>query len=145
MKARILMLTSIALLSWIPSSANAGPCTTEIETVAKSLAAIDAGSGPTLVPGTTGTQARSSQSGQHPPTEVMRRETEGKATSDQDVRRQTQGEPTAGEQGRSGAAANDRMAELDKALQRARALDSQGKEPECMDSARRAKELLGQR
>jgi hypothetical protein len=138
-----LMLTSLALLSWIPSSANAGPCGTEIETVTKSLAAADAGSGPTLSPGTTQTQAPSS-SRQHPPTAAMRRETEGKATSDQDVRRQTQGQPTAAEQGRRGAV-NDRMAEVDNALQHARAFDSQGKESECMDSVRKAKELLGQR
>ena len=140
---RILMLTSFALVLWIPSSANAGPCATEIENVTKSLAATDAGSGPTLGAGTTGTQA--SRSGQHPPTEVMRRETEGKATSDQDVRRQTQGEPTAAEQGRRGAGANDKMAQVDNALQRARAFDSQGKESECMDTVLRAKELLGQR
>ena len=75
----------------------------------------------------------------------MRRETEGKATSDQDVRRQSQGEPTAAEQGRGGAGANDKMAQVDNALQRARAFDSQGKESECMDSARKAEELLGQR
>jgi hypothetical protein len=74
----------------------------------------------------------------------MRRETEGKATSAQDVRRQTQGEPTASEQGSRGAAANDRVAEVNNALQRARALDSQGKESECMESVRIAKELLGQ-
>ena len=75
----------------------------------------------------------------------MRRETEGKATSDQDVRRQTQGQPTAAEQARRGVATNDRMAEVNDALQRARALDSQGKESECMDSVRKAKELLTQR
>jgi hypothetical protein len=143
MNPRILMLTSFALFSWIPNSASAGPCATEIEAVTKSLAATDAGSGPTSAPGTTGMQAPSS-SGQHPPTEVMRRETEGKATSDQDVRRQTQGQPTAAEQGRRGAV-NDRMAEVDNALQHARAFDSQGKESECMDSVRKAKELLGQR
>jgi len=144
MTTRILMLTSVALLSWVPNSASAGPCATEIETVTKSLAAADAGSGPTLSPGTTRMQAPSS-SGQHPPTETMRRETEGKATSDQDVRRQTQGQPTAAEQGRRGVATNDRMAEVNDALQRARDLDSQGKESECMASVRNAKELLGQR
>jgi hypothetical protein len=143
MNPPILMLTSFALLSWIPSSANAGPCASEIEIVTKNLAATDAGSGPTLAPGTTGKQAPSSPSRQHPPTEV-RRETEGKATSAQDVRRQTQGEPTASEQGSRGAAANDRVAEVNNALQRARALDSQGKESECMESVRIAKELLGQ-
>ena len=144
MTTRILMLTSLALLSWIPSAAHAGPCATEIETVTKSLAAADAGSGPTLSPGTTRMQAPSS-SGQHPPTETMRRETEGKATSDQDVRRQTQGQPTAAEQGRRGVATNEKMAEVDNALQRARDLDGQGKESECMASVRNAKELLGQR
>ena len=141
---RILMVTSFALLSWIPSSANAGPCTTEIDNITKSLAAADAGSGPTLGQGTTRTQAPSS-SGQHPPTEAMSREAEGKATSDQDVRRQTQGQPTAAEQARRGVATNDRMAEVNDALQRARDLDSQGKESECMASVRNAKELLGQR
>jgi hypothetical protein len=145
MNPRILMLTSFALLSWIPSSANAGPCATEIDNITKSLAAADAGSGPTLAPGTTRTQAPSASSGQHPPTEVMGRETQGKATSDQDVRRQTQGQPTAEEQGRRGARANDKMAQVDSALQRARAFDGQGKEPECMESVREAKELLGQR
>ena len=144
MTTRILMLTSVALLSWVPNSASAGPCATEIEAVTKSLAATDAGSGPTSAPGTTGMRAPSS-SGQHPPTEAMRRETEGKATSDQDVRRQTQGQPTAAEQARRGVATNDRMAEVNDALQRARALDSQGKESECMDSVRNAKELLAQR
>jgi hypothetical protein len=34
------------------------------------------------------------------------------------------------------------MAEVDNALQRARALDSHGNEAECMDSVRNAKELL---
>ena len=45
MKQTILMLGSLALLSWIPSSANAGPCATEIENLTKSLAAADARSG----------------------------------------------------------------------------------------------------
>ena len=144
MNPRILMLSSFALVWWIPNAASAGQCATEIEALTKSLAATDAGSGPTSAPGTTGMQAPSS-SGQHPPTEVMRRETEGKATSDQDVRRQTQGRPTAAEQGRRGAGANDKMAQVDDALQRARAFDSQGKESECMASVRNAKELLGQR
>jgi hypothetical protein len=40
MNQPILLLASLALLSWIPSSANAGPCTTEIETVTKSLSAL---------------------------------------------------------------------------------------------------------
>jgi hypothetical protein len=44
---------------------------------------------------------------------------------------------------RTGAA--DRMADADKMLQHARALDREGKEAECMTSVRNAKELLGKR
>ena len=47
MSTRIVILTSIALLSFA-SSAYAGPCAAEIEMLAKSLAATDAGSGPTM-------------------------------------------------------------------------------------------------
>ena len=61
------------------------------------------------------------------------------------VRRQNQGEAIASQQATRGAGATDRMGEVENALQRARALDSQGKEAECMDTVRNAKELLGQR
>jgi hypothetical protein len=37
------------------------------------------------------------------------------------------------------------MDQADRALEHARALDRQGKEAECMDSVRQAKELAGSR
>jgi hypothetical protein len=54
--------------------------------VTKKLAATDAGSGPST--GTPGPMA-GDQKGQHPGTSVVSKETEGKATSAQDVQRQT--------------------------------------------------------
>ena len=46
MKTQTLILASMALFAFaVP--VNAGPCTTEIDNVAKTLAAKDAGSGPT--------------------------------------------------------------------------------------------------
>jgi len=81
--------------------------------VTKKLAATDAGSGPTT--GKPGPMA-GDQKGQHPGTSVISKETEGKATSPQDVQRQ------------SGV-----KTEASHALERARALDTQGKEAECMN------------
>jgi hypothetical protein len=50
------------------------------------------------------------------------------------------------QQGMAGTAGtSDKMDQADKALERARALDRQGKEAECMDSVRQAKELAGSR
>jgi hypothetical protein len=134
-----------ALVGSALSSAISDPCTTEIEGLTKTLAAKDAGSGPTV--GATGqATAPIGSSAQHPPTAVMRQETQGKATSPEDVRRQTQGQPTVAQQGMAGTAGtSDKMDQADKALERARALDRQGKEAECMDSVRQAKELAGSR
>jgi hypothetical protein len=75
----------------------------------------------------------------------MGQETQGKATSSEDVRRQTQGEPTTAQQGTGTAGRSDKMDQADRALEQARALDRQGKEAECMDSVRQAKELAGSR
>src|SRR5262245_6776101 len=122
-----------------------GPCGTEIENLSKTLAAKDAGSGPTA--GAAGsTQTTTSPSGQHPPTSVMRQETEGKATSPEDVRRQTTGQPPAAQQGTTGSAvtASSPM-QASSALERARTLDRQGKEAECMAALREAKQLAGRR
>ena len=89
------LLTGIALIGPGLSSAMSGPCSTEIDGLTKTLAAKDAGSGPTV--GATGqagqANAPAGSSTQHPPTAVMGQETQGKATSAQDVRRQTQGRP----------------------------------------------------
>jgi hypothetical protein len=141
MNSRTLILASIAMFGLGMPSAISGPCSTEIEGLAKTLASKDAGSGPTTGAGQT--QAPVGSSRQHPPTAVMTQETQGKATSAEDVRRQTQGQPTTAEQGAAGTAfGTDRMDQIHAALQRARSLDGQGKEADCMETVRNAKELI---
>jgi len=141
MKTQILLLAGVALFAFA-ASANAGPCTTEIDNVAKKLAAKDAGSGPTGVAG--GMTSAPVSGTQHPPTSIMKQQTEGKATSPEDVRRQTAGQPTAAQQG--GAATKpDAPMQASSALDRARMFDQQGKEAECMTAVGEAKQLAGQR
>ena len=142
MKTQTLILASMALFAFA-ASANAGPCTTEIDNVAKTLAAKDAGSGPTgSVAG--GMQSAATSGSQHPPTSIMKQQTEGKATSPEDVRRQTAGQPTAAQQG-GAATKSETPMQASSALDRARMLDRQGKEAECMAAVREAKQLAGQR
>ena len=74
----------------------------------------------------------------------MKQQTEGKATSPEDVRRQTAGQPTAAQQGASATKSETPM-QASSALDRARVLDGQGKEAECMAAVREAKQLAGQR
>jgi hypothetical protein len=64
MKSRILALGTGLLAAFSISTAIAGPCTTEIDSLAKLLAAHDAGAGPT-------SGAANTASGQHPPTAAM--------------------------------------------------------------------------
>jgi hypothetical protein len=117
----------------------------EIDGLAKTFAAQDAGSGPTSGAG-GGAPSTVQKSDQHPPSAVMGQETQGKATSPEDVRRQTAGQPTATEQGKTGAAAGPgNSIEASRALDRARALDQQGKEAECMAAVGEAKQLAGPR
>ena len=142
MKTRTLILTSMALFTFA-ASANAGPCTTEIDNVAKTLAAKDAGSGPTGS-AAGGMQSAATSGSQHPPTSIMKQQTEGKATSPEDVRRQTAGQPTAAQQGGTATKSETPM-QASSALDRARMLDQQGKEAECMAAVREAKQLAGQR
>ena len=142
------ILAGIVLIGSGISSAISGPCTVEIDGLTKTLASKDAGSGPTV--GATGqagqANAPAGSSAQHPPTAVMGQETQGKATSPEDVRRQTQGQPTAAQQGTTATAGKgDKVDQAGRALEQARALDRQGKEAECMDSVRQAKELAGSR
>jgi hypothetical protein len=141
MKTRIVILAGIATLALSVGSATAGPCTSEIDSVAKMLSAKDAGSGPTS--GATGAaQSTMPRSGQHPPTAIMGQQSEGKASSPEDVRRQTEGQPTAAQQGTTGMGdASGNMGEASAVLDRARALDQQGKEAECMESVRQARQL----
>ena len=142
MKTQTLILASMALFAFA-ASANAGPCTTEIDTVAKTLAAKDAGSGPTGS-AAGGMQSAATSGSQHPPTSIMKQQTEGKATSPEDVRRQTAGQPTAAQQGGTATKSETPM-QASSALDRARMLDRQGKEAECMAAVREAKQLAGQR
>src|SRR5262245_53592424 len=145
MKIQTFVLASAALFALGTGSAISGPCTMEIEGLTKTLAAKDAGAGPTSG-AAGGAQSTASQSGQHPPTSVMTQETQGKATSPEDVQRQTMGQPTATEQGRTGpAAAAGNTIEASRALDRARALDQQGKEAECVSALGEAKQHVGSR
>ena len=66
--------------------------------------------------------------------------------SPEDVRRQTAGQPPAAQQGQAGATATTGSPmQASSALERARMLDQQGKEAECMAAVREAKQLAGAR
>jgi hypothetical protein len=144
MKTRTFILASTALFALGVASATAGPCTVEIDSLTKTLAAKDAGSGPTS--GSVGTQSAARPADQHPPTALMGEEVQSKATSPEDVRRQTAGQPTAAQQGTTGAATEpSNILAASSALNRARALDQEGKEAECMEAVREAKQLAGPR
>jgi hypothetical protein len=105
------------------AGAAAGPCSEEISDLTKALAAKDAGSGPT-----TGHAApmAGDQKGQHPGTSLMSKETEGKATSADDVQRQS-----------------GMLADASRELDRARSLDAQGNEAACMNAVKSAKQRAG--
>ncbi len=136
MKTNALILAATALGLGL-GPAMAGPCTTEINNLTKTLSARDAGSGPM-----SGTGSSAASSGQHAPTSAMGKQAEGKATSPADVRRQTQGQPTAADQAATGRAAAE-PADATAALERAKELDRQGNEADCMASVRQAKQLSG--
>jgi hypothetical protein len=113
-----------ALLAVPMSTAMAGPCTAEIDNVNKLMVARDAGAGPT--------------------TAIIGKETQGEATSPQDVQSQNRGGPTAAEQAQGARRpAADALASAQAALEEARSLDRAGKETECMDAIGRAKRFLG--
>lgn len=138
MKAAI-TITAGLLMALSSNAAHAGACTAEIETLAKTLASKDAGSGPTAGAGATGNaQSQASAKPQHPPAAIMGQETQGKATSPDDVRSQTEGRPTAA----SGSEAS-KPGEASVALSRAKDLDALGREAECMEAVRNAQRLVG--
>jgi hypothetical protein len=147
MKTQTFVLASVALFALGVGSATSGPCTMEIDGLTKTIAAKDAGSGPTSgAGGGAQSTARPSDQQQHPPCAIMGKETEGKAASPEDVRRQTAGQPTATEQGKTGAAAGPgNSIETSRKLELARSLDQQGKEAECMAAVGEAKQLAGPR
>jgi hypothetical protein len=119
----------------------------EIDSLTKTIAAKDAGSGPTSgAAGAAQQTARPADQQQHPPGATMGKETEGKATSPEDVRRQTAGQPTTTQQGTTGAATGSgNTIEASRKLEMARSLDQQGKEAECMTAVGEAKQLAGPR
>ena len=118
-----LMAISAAALALGSVSASAGPCTQQITALSKQMAASDAGAGPT---GARQAPTAGDQKGQHPATSLMSKETEGKATSPEDVQRQTR---------IKGEASN--------ALALARKLDADGR-PECLDAVNIAERLSRQ-
>jgi hypothetical protein len=142
MNARLAVATC-ALLALGVASAEAGQCTNEISGLSKTLAARDAGTGPTSgATGSIGTGGAPAE--QHGPTSTMNKATGGSAASPQDVQRQTQGQPTAAGQAEGARpSASGNVAGASEALARARSLDGQGKETECMAAITEAKKLSG--
>jgi len=149
MKRSILILGLGAGVMLAAGSAAAGPCTAEIETLEKALAATDAGMGPTggvtggAVGGATDGAVGAAPEAQHPPTETMNQAAEGKATSPEDVLQQNQGAPTdadAAQAGQTTTAAG--VDEASDALRRAKELDKAGDEAACMSEIGRVKGAL---
>ena len=141
MKTEIAILAGIAMLALGAGSAGAGPCAGEIDALTKTISAKDAGSGPTGdVTGSTSSAGTTTS--QHPPSSIMKQQTEGKAASPEDVRRQTAGQPTTTQQGTSGAGGkSEAVIQAGNALDRARTLDRAGKEAECMAAVQEAKQF----
>jgi len=138
MKAAI-SLAACPVLTLSSNTAQAGACTAEIESLTKTMASRDAGSGPTSGAGVASqAQPQSPGQAQHPPAAIMSQEARGKATSPDDVRRQTEGRPTA-----SSGSAGSRQAEASVALSRAEELDALGREVECIEAVRNAHSLAG--
>ncbi len=101
MKVISLIVSGFAIIA-LGGNAQAGPCSEQIASLTKTFASRDAGTGPTS--GTSSTRTTTSQAGQHPPTATMSEQTQGIATSPEDVRRQTAGQAPAAQQQTTGAA-----------------------------------------
>jgi hypothetical protein len=78
-------------------------------------------------------------------TAAMSQAAEGRATSPADVRAQIQGQPTSAQAAQGASGQQDNVAQATAALERARMLDRQGNETECMASAMQAKRLFGEK
>jgi hypothetical protein len=102
MNANTFIFASCAILALNISTAQAGPCSEQIDGLTKTLASKDAGTGPTSGAGAARTAM--GQAGQHPPTVAMSEQTQGIATSPEDVRRQTAGQAPAAQQQTTGTA-----------------------------------------
>jgi len=143
-KGSVISTSVLLLLSVAP--AHAGPCTDAINNLSKVMASRDAGSGPTVgaasSQSSTTAQSQGGSTQQHPPTATISKETEGRAASPQDVQRQTAGQPTAAEQSQRATSGTTQQTAVE-ALNRARTLDQQGNEAECMAAVQQAKQLAG--
>jgi hypothetical protein len=123
MRAPCRVLAAVAVSVLATAHAGAEPCNQDIMDVTKRLATSDAGSAPTTAsPAATA----GSQKGQHPAPALISKETEGKAASSEEARL------------RSGV-----KLDASQALERARGLDAQGKESECLAEVMNAKQLAG--
>ena len=123
MRAPCRALTAVAMSVLAIAQARAAPCSQDIMDVTKKLVTNDAGSGPA-----TGGRAATagSQKGQLSGASLLNKETEGKGASNEDARL------------RSGV-----KLDASQALERARGLDAQGKESECLAEVMNAKQLAG--
>lgn len=174
MRTNTFLLIGIASLVASAGAASAGPCTARIDEVSKQMASLDAGSGPVNpnaqmgqsgsvtstgsiqgqgsgagAPGVSATPRQVPGAGASPETQAtpaMNAATQGRATSPADARAQTQGEPTSAQiaQGEK-ASGPDQMRQAMAALDRARALDRDGKEADCMSAVQEADQLSGMR
>ncbi|OLB78510.1 MAG: hypothetical protein AUI16_03525 [Alphaproteobacteria bacterium 13_2_20CM_2_64_7] len=147
MKTSALMFGTCILVTLPMTTAEAGQCTAEIESVTKLLASRDAGSGPTAggaASTTVGQHPHTHPREQHPPTAAMNEATQGGAASTQDVQSQIRGGPTAAQQAEGARRpASENMAAAQAALNEARGFDQSGNESACMDAIQRAKRLGG--
>lgn len=115
MKAKALVFAGCTALA-LGGTAQAGPCSEQISGLTKLFASKDAGTGPTSGAGSARTTT--GEAGQHPPTTAMSEQTQGIATSPEDVRRQTAGQPPAAQQQTTGTAIeHPPTAAMDQAMQ----------------------------
>ena len=163
MKSAI-MLASRAFLALPIGTAAAGPCTSEIDSVAKILASKDAGSGPTAGtanPGqhpptaamtqadpstTASTSAAKSNQPQQPPTAAMNTAATNLNTTGASAKQREEHPPTAAmDQATKGstAASGSDKAGASAALDQARKFDGAGQEAQCMDAVQQARKLAG--
>lgn len=122
-------------------AAMAGPCSDRLAQVEKTVAAMDAGSGPTDLPAgsTTAPDAGVPRAGEAPGTSGtagMNDTLAGRAASPGDVRAQTSGQKTAAEGGASTAD------ELSGAMARARTADAAGDAAGCEQALDEAEKLI---
>src|ERR1700754_4354749 len=101
MKPKSLIFAGCAIFA-LSGTAQAGPCSEQIDNLTKVLASKDAGTGPTS--GAASARTTTGQAGHHPPTTGMSEQTQGIATSPEDVRRQTAGQAPAAQQQTTGTA-----------------------------------------